>query len=233
VSIKIVAIVRTRNEERNIERFCSHYAWADQILVADGASDDDTVALASTFDNVQVRQFTEFVELRPGYPVNHHGRHINFLIDWATDEGADWIVFDDCDCWPNFYLRQFARLIFEMADLPVVHAVRLYLWGALRHFPRLAQPVAPGRWEPGLWAWRADYSLHAIDEPAYHQQFDKPLAPAIRLLPPYCLLHNPWPDKETAEQQVAYYRQSGLVPDMQHPLKFGGPLEPLPEWATV
>ena len=59
--MKIITIVRTRNEHRNIERFCRSYSWADQIFVADGGSDDDTISLASKFPNVIVRLYLERV----------------------------------------------------------------------------------------------------------------------------------------------------------------------------
>ena len=35
-----------------------------------------------------------------------------FLIDWAEEEGADWIIFDDCDCIPNYKMKKLGRLIF-------------------------------------------------------------------------------------------------------------------------
>lgn len=230
--MKIIVTVRTRNEERNIARFCQNYGWADQILVADGGSEDDTVAIAEAIPGVQVRQFTEFIELKNGYVRTHYGRHINFLIDWATDEGADWIIFDDCDCWPNHLLQEHAREFFRRIEDPVVMAVRLYLWGDDEHFPRLAQPVKVGQWEPSLWAWQAAYGLRAVEKTSYHQEFDKDfVTTACSIMPPLCLLHNPWPNEQETNRKLTMYRDSGRVPNMAHPLEFGGPLEPLPEWA--
>ena len=88
--MKIVATCRTLNEEKNIERFCMSYTWVDKVLIADGGSTDRTKEIANLFYNVEVRDFSERVE-RNGVWRNPHGKHINFLIDWAKEEGA-WIV---------------------------------------------------------------------------------------------------------------------------------------------
>ena len=61
--MKIVVIVRTKNEGLNMGRFCTNYRdCADLILVADGGSEDHTVDIAKCFANVKVRDFTERIE---------------------------------------------------------------------------------------------------------------------------------------------------------------------------
>jgi len=96
--MNITVICRTRDEARNIGMFCKSYAWADQILIADGGSKDNTIQIARRFSNVKVRKFSERISKTDGELWrNPHGRHINFMIDWAESSEADWIIFDDAD----------------------------------------------------------------------------------------------------------------------------------------
>ncbi len=57
--MKIIATTRTKNEEENIERFCRSYidtGLADLVLIADGGSDDDTVAIAESVPNYMLKE---------------------------------------------------------------------------------------------------------------------------------------------------------------------------------
>lgn len=233
--MKIVTIVRTRDEARNIEKFCESYQWVDQILVADGGSEDDTIQRAEKFPNVRVLNFPIKVPMENGLWRNPHGAHINFLIHTARfQEEADWIVFDDCDCVPNYLLKAEGRQIIESTSLDFIYAVRVYLWGDDQHFPQMAQPAREGQWEPSLWAWRANTRLHfREDNPEHLQQptMRPPDDKKLNLLPPYCLIHRPWPTKEIADQKVKFYRDSGQIPTMLHPLEFAGRLENRPDFA--
>lgn len=232
--MKIVTIVRTRDEARNIERFCEHYQWVDAVLVADGGSLDDTVSLAQKYKNVKVRNFPIKVPMENGLWRNPHGAHINFLSHWARfEENADWIIFDDCDCVPNYLLVDKGRELLEQTDKDYVYAVRVYLWGEDRHFPNMAQPHGRGKWEPSIWAWRASTRLHfREDHPEYLQEMTirPPEDRKLNLLPPYCLIHRPWPTEEFTNQKIDFYRNSGQIRGMRHPLDFAGPLEPLPDF---
>jgi len=74
-----VALVRTKNEERNIERFCFSYSLADAVLVADGGSTDNTIEIANSFHNVKVKHYKEKL-IRNELWRNPHGKHINFYL---------------------------------------------------------------------------------------------------------------------------------------------------------
>lgn len=230
--MKVIACVTTRNEERNIVRFCQGYSWADQVLVADGGSDDGTVELAEA-EGAWVRTFARKVWFNADTWRNPVGPHVNFLIDWAREERADWIIFDDCDCSPNKLLKADGRIQLACALKPVVLAVRLYLWGEDHHFPRLAQPLGAGRWTPSLWAWRPDLiDIRALNKHPGHVSFNTEFPADGRwaeIMPPYCLLHRPWPDEEEVQRKMAF--REGMGQPFEHPLKFGGALERLPEWA--
>ena len=52
-------------------------------------------------------------------------------------------------------------------------------------------------------------------------------------MPPYCLLHYSWVDKERLEKKLKYYRESGQHPTMSHPTDFAGTPEKLPDWASL
>lgn len=238
--MKIVGTVRTRNEERNIANFCRGYDFADLILVADGGSEDNTIAIAQQFPKVRVMPFQNKAWSESGIWRNPEGEHINFLFDWADAEGADWILFDDCDCRPNRLLRENARRLLEGTEHFYAGAVRLYMWGVdnLResvkgkHFRDLAQPAGQGQWEPSPWAWRGELGFRAQAENPWDTgivPFDAPNA--LKILPPYCLLHFPWPTEKEVERKLAFYRNSGQIPLMLHPLEFGGELKDCPEWA--
>lgn len=229
--MKIIVIVRTKNEETTIEKFCSAYQWANRILVADGGSTDSTIEIAQRQPKTFVRKFNKTIPLNNGIVRNPSGEHINYLIEWASLYKPEWIIFDDCDCTPNSELIRNGRHILETTTKNYVFATRLFLWGETEHFPVLAKPY--GDWSPGLWAWRrstcltfkTNYTNHT------HELMKKiPEEDVEMLMPPYCLLHRPWPTEEATAKKVKYYRTSGELPIYEHPLSVYKK-ESLPEWA--
>jgi len=230
--MKVIATVRTLNEQNNIGNFCHSYKnIADKVLVADGGSTDNTVQIAKSFPNVEVRDFKKRVKLFKSYWRNPHGEHINFLIDWAIDEGADWIIFDDCDCLPNYALKNDARTIFKITEHDFVFVTRLYLWGTDKHFPKMAKIT--GDWTPSLWAWRANLDFRASETDPLRHEFTLDISKVDKenLMPPYCLLHYFVPTPEIASRKLQWYRESGQHLGMKPQLETGGELSPLPEWA--
>lgn len=237
--MSIVVCVRTRDEAHRIAQFCESYKDADLVLVADGGSEDNTVEIAKTFPNVVVRKFTERTELANGLWRNNDSAHANFLFSWAYSLHPEWIIYDDCDCRPNYLLKQHYIDILRSTNCDVVMAVRLYLWGLDQHFPMMAQPGGEGKWEASLWAWRGNLDLWTINVPPAYDfrignykvaDFRKD-ADTLELFPPVCLMHHSWDNEERVEKKLKYYRESGFIANMLHPLDFGGNLEPLPEWA--
>lgn len=232
--MKVIATTRTLNEEKNVGRFIESYDWVDEVLIVDGGSEDNTVSIVNDYNYAYVRTFHERVEMDNGYWRNPQGKHINTCIDWAIEREADWIIFDDCDCFPNALLKEQGRDILLDSPADVIFIVRLYLWGKDKHFPKLAKPT--GEWCPSIWAWRADTKIRASEkDPLIHDLSvrEKPDLPQLQLLPPYCLLHYYCPDEETTERKLKKYRESGQHPTLLHPLEAGGELESLPEWAKL
>lgn len=240
--MKIVVAVRTRNEIDNIERFCWSYQDADMILVADGGSVDDTVETAKRFSNVKVRNFTEEIQMENGYTRNNDSDHTNFLIQWAKEEQADYVLNDDCDSVPNYLLRKDFRQIVEETDADYLMAVRIYMWKSEQHFPYMAKPGKDNKdWEASLWGWRGNQDLKTVNvPPAFTFQIGnrhvydfRNDAKTREIFPPHCLLHYSWRSSEQVDAKIQRYRESGLIPSMMHPLQFAGPLEELEDWMRI
>lgn len=236
--MKIAATVRTYNEEEHIRDFCESYSeFADLICIADGGSDDDTISIAWEFPKVSIRKFNKRVECpKLGMLRNPDGEHIQFLVDWAQEEGADWIVHQDCDQRPNKLLKEDIRDILSVTTEDFICVTQIFLWGKDQYFPNLS--AESSGWMQGLWAWRASVGLKIIDKmPHYEFSYDGVTSIDINktgrqkyLLPPYCFMHFGWGTPEIAKKQVEYYRKSGLIPDANYPLNYGGSLAPLKEW---
>lgn len=232
--MKVIVTTRTLNEEQNIRMFIESNRWADEVLIVDGGSEDDTVSIVNDYDYAFVKSFHERVELKAGYWRNPQGKHINACTDWAIERGADWIIFDDCDCFPNKTLRENGRDVLLDSSADVVLVTRLYLWGYTRHFPALAKPDRVD-WCPSLWAWKPSANIRANEENPLMHDINIRERDLLhqKLMPPYCLLHCYCPDEETADRKLKKYREGGQHPTLLHPLKAGGPLAPLPKWAEL
>jgi len=238
-TIKIVACIRTRNEERNIAQCCKSYSeFCDLVLISDGGSTDNTVSIALTYPKVKVIPFTEEVECEKGIWRNPDYKHLMFLWDHAIEEGADWIISQDCDQRPNAYLKQDARKIMQETDKDFLLATQIFLWGSEQYFPELSRSDKDNWWQ-GLWAWRANINLKVIDKmPHFEFSFDgensfdlnKLVGRIERILPPHCYMHYGWPDEAKVIAQLDYYRESGLIPTVNHPLKYGGALADIEDW---
>lgn len=228
--MKISVITRTLNEEYHIRRHCTSYTWASHILIADGGSTDRTVEIARDFINVKVAPFSSKKQMDKGLWRNPEAEHINFLIEWAEDLKSDWIVFADCDEYPNYELTNSCRRILELLDNDFVRVVRAYVYLEHLWFKNLS--YFGGDWQPSLYAWRASKKLRAVNS---DMAFEFPGVPSGKdkyfdILPPLCVVHNAWPTQELLERKLSFYRESGQIPGMKHPVEFGGPLELLPDW---
>jgi glycosyltransferase involved in cell wall biosynthesis len=86
-SVPVSVIVLSRDEEPNIRRCLSSVAWADQVVVIDSGSTDDTVPLARALGAEIVQQawlgFSAQRELALRLPFLRH----------------DWVYFVDADEW--------------------------------------------------------------------------------------------------------------------------------------
>lgn len=233
--MKIAVIVPTRNEAKNIERFCRSYAWADCILVADTMSEDDTVWLASAFPNVFVRTFDRVEVFPNGVFRTEQNKVNNFLTRWAAEEQADWAILDDCDCVPNVHLKRDGRRLLEECEEDTIFTPRLFPWlDTGKFFTGLA--LRGDKWLKPLYAWRLSCGLTWNEDIPYH---GTPLTPLDgfaqkHIEPPYCRLHYTWPTVEEVQRKLAFYHAHPIEKRqrMLHPTAFGGPLADLPDWAV-
>lgn len=81
---KISGLIITLNEANNIAQVIENIDFVDEIIIIDSYSTDDTVAIASTYDNVSVYQhkFDNFTDQR------------NLALSYAKYE---WVLFLDAD----------------------------------------------------------------------------------------------------------------------------------------
>lgn len=226
---KVIIIVRTLNEERNIERFCFKYMWAHKILIADGGSEDDTLNVIKHIQerqsNVCIRPYSERTYINNGLWRNPAGEHIMFLVDWANLYHPDWIVFDDCDSIPNSHLIEQRQTLFN-SPTDAILVRRLYLWGNDHYFSKMSDNL------PGcLWAWRPRSKIRFLtnSENYTHEMF-----PKLHLITtqtaefPAFLMHYFYPTEEIMEKKLRWYRDLGEHPHDNPKKHYGDPI-PLPE----
>lgn len=225
--MKIVVIGRTKNEERNIRRFIEgYYRWVDEILIADGGSTDATIDIIKEYC-VQLRTFDETFVAASGIIRNPQGKHVNFLIDWAHERKADWIIFDDVDCFPTKTLQLRGRSILENCPHKVAYFKRMYCYLEDQWFPSLNDAGH------ALWAWRAGELRADETDPlrlAFPETREIPMDQRCKLNFPLAGLHCTWPTEEEIQRKMKFYKAcwDTAVP---HPTESFGTLEKLPEWA--
>lgn len=226
--MKIIATLKSRNEENNIANAIeSYHDWVDEILLADGGSEDRTVEIARSYAKVKVLPYRRFYKRDNGTLRNHEGHHLNFLFKWAEDEGADWIIHDDCDCVLSKRLHSSARNVFESCVEDTIHAVRLYVYGSDKYFKRMS--FINNTWQHGLWAWRSSAKIRCKNVKRHFVVEN--LNKFSKFLVEYesCILHKFAPNEEIIMRKVEDYKLE--APTAVHPMKIYGSPERLPEWA--
>ena len=133
-SVPVTVVVLTRDEEANIARCLDSLAWADQVVVVDSGSADDTMPIARSLGAEVVEQawlgFSDQREFALRLPEIRH----------------DWVYFVDADEWVS---QQLAAEIAERLRSPrcaaFSHRLRLVFLGAwIRH----------AGWYSGSWVVR-------------------------------------------------------------------------------
>lgn len=80
----LTAIIITYNEEQNIKEAIENIFFADEIIIIDSFSSDQTIAIAKSFEQVKIIQ----------HPFENFALQRNFAISQATNP---WILFIDAD----------------------------------------------------------------------------------------------------------------------------------------
>lgn len=223
--MRIVVVARCYNEEKNVDRFLQGYSFADQIVISDGGSTDRSVKLLEGKDKVKLVHFTE-QETINGETWNKDAPHMNFVINAAKELEPDWLIFDDFDCVPNLLLRENARDFLQYSFAVQVNVFRLYMWGDREFFPYMNRSFDINY--TSLWAWQPKQVDIRADENIHHGTLVGLHPDPLKIDKPFCLLHKSW-HPDTIDKKIKRYGALGI--EMQHPLKFAGKPEPLPEWA--
>jgi glycosyltransferase involved in cell wall biosynthesis len=122
-SVPVSVIILTRDEEPNIRRCLASVAWADQVVVVDSGSTDDTVPVARSLGAEVVEQswlgFSGQREFSLRLPMLKH----------------DWVYFVDADQWVSAQLAsEIATKLQSPACAAFVHRFRLVFQGTwIRH----------------------------------------------------------------------------------------------------
>lgn len=229
--MKIVVAVRCYNEEKHIERFLRGYSFADQIVVSDGGSTDDSVSILRKYegDKVKIIHY-DHQETIDGETWNEDSGHMNYVLDAAKELKPDFLLFDDMDCVPNKSLRDDARKVIGFClemGFPQVNAFRLYLWGDEgTFFPKMNNNFDSAY--KSIWGWNPSQVNIYADPNTKHGTL-LGLGTNWGLSIPYALLHKSW-YPETIDAKVERYNKLGLP--MTHPFEFAGELKDLPSWAV-
>jgi glycosyltransferase involved in cell wall biosynthesis len=135
---KLTVTVITRNESANLDAALSSVAWADEVVVVDSDSTDDTAAIA--------RQYTAHVETRPWPGYGAQKNHA------ASRAAHDWIFSLDADERVTPALAAEIRSL--LSTEPAHRGYRV---------PRISHYL--GRWIRGT-DWYPDYQLRLYDRRA-------------------------------------------------------------------
>ncbi len=114
-------IIITKNESRHITRCLESVAWADEIIVLDSGSDDDTVALCKHFtDKV-------FETDWPGFGIQKQRA--------LAKASGDWVLSIDADEWITAELRKEIEQAIIQTDISGFEIPRLssYCGKEIRH----------------------------------------------------------------------------------------------------
>jgi hypothetical protein len=223
--MQIAVAARCYNNVGFVERFLRCYDFADQLIISDGGSKDGSVEALEEKEKVKLIHFTE-KETINGETWNPDNSHMNFVINAAKELEPDWLILDDFDCVPNYFLRENARDFLEYSFAKQVNVFRLYMWGDREYFPYMNRSFDINY--TSLWAWKPKEIDIRADERFHHGTLIGLDPEPLRLDVPACLLHKSW-NPDTIDAKVRRYNKLGIT--MEHPLIFAGKPEPLPIWA--
>jgi glycosyltransferase involved in cell wall biosynthesis len=122
-SVAVTVVVLTRDEEANIARCLGSVAWADQVVVVDSCSTDDTVAIARSLGaEVVEQQWLGFSAQR------------EFALR-LPEVRNDWVYFVDADEWASTQLASEIAASVRGGDCAAFsHRLRLVFQGTwIRH----------------------------------------------------------------------------------------------------
>jgi glycosyltransferase involved in cell wall biosynthesis len=121
-AVQLSVVILTQDEESNIRRCLASVAWADQVVVVDSGSRDDTTAIARSHGAEVVEQQWLGFSLQREFALRLPLRH-------------DWVYFVDADEWvPPQLAAEIAARLQAPACAGYAHRLRLVFQGTwIRH----------------------------------------------------------------------------------------------------
>ncbi|ADV47657.1 glycosyltransferase family 2 protein [Cellulophaga sp. E16_2] len=121
--IKITSLLITYNEEKFIKKFIESMSFADELIIIDSFSSDQTVAIIKEYPNVKLYQrvFDDFSSQK------------NYAIEKASN---DWIIFFDADEEITPLLKEEIMNTIELAPNEVafwVYRTTYYMGKLIKH----------------------------------------------------------------------------------------------------
>lgn len=225
--MKIVAGACMLNEAYNVTDFCRNFSFADEIVLSDGGSTDNSVELAEKFDNVTVYHFNQRVTLSDGSFMNPEGPHHNFLLDKAEEHHPDWIVYQALDHRLNEKLRQDIRSLLADNQTDSLHTRMVYVFKKKHYLTGMGT-------KPFCLAWKNYLPVRMIeDKGPFHCEFDRIPEPNEGLVvgKPYCVLHHTWPTEKVIKEKMRRYALWGRpMPNRPDKEPQWGKLKRLEDW---
>jgi len=114
-STKLSALVITFNEENNIDELIENLSFADEIIIVDSFSTDNTIEKIKQYKNVTLiqRKFTNFSEQR------------NYTLQFAN---YDWVLFIDADERISPKLKREIKLAINNNDIMAYEMYRKFYY---------------------------------------------------------------------------------------------------------
>lgn len=177
------ALILAKNEEKNIADCIKSVAFADEVVVVDDFSTDETAAIAARLGARVVRHAL----------AGNWGAQQTFAIEQAH---GDWIFFIDADERATRKLAAKAREIVDADDRRYA-----YLNARLNYF--WEQPLRHGGWFPDyvirLLPKRGTYVTGFV-HPAFHHGYEE-----VRLPEDACMIHYPYRDWNHYFSKLNFY----------------------------
>lgn len=232
--MKVVALVRTLNEQENIQRFISRYAqFCDHILISDSGSEDATKILADEMaeyypkGSIMWSDYTPLERIYVGKDkfYTRQPNHINYLFSMASRMEADWAIYADCDLVPTFQLIDKIRDYMEDESYDQINCRQYHIYGYSQYFPELTTGFAP-------WAFRLSKVFPVCDtrDPRHmgglKGRLDEENPKVKRPDGDELLLHYFAQNESEIQTKMDYYNR--MHRPQKHPLERCGRLEDLP-----
>lgn len=233
--MKVIALARVLNEERNLERFLSRYGrFCDEIILSDSGSVDDSELIARSWGGSGISSAevtwekyppSERIYMGKGLFYTRQPQHVSHLFDLAAEAGADWAIYTDVDMVPSWQLLEKVRSYMEKPEINQINVLQYHCYGFHRYFPEMTTGWAP-------WAFRLAKNRPEFDfsDPRHLNMSGKldENDPAVyKPEHPEICLHYFAQDEEEIQRKMDFYAR--MHRPTAHPKERCGPLARIPE----